>query len=102
MLSKNIKNKIYITIILLVVLYGCEAWSLTLRKECWLRVFENRVLRNVFAGKRDEVTAEWRRLHHEELYDVYSLQNIIWGIKSRMRWAGHAARRGRREVHTGF
>ena len=71
MLSKKLKIKIYRTIILPVVLYGCETWSLTLRDEHRLRVFENRVLRRVFGPKRDEVTGEWRKLH-EELSDLYS------------------------------
>ena len=67
LLSKNLKIKIYRTIILPVFLYGCETWSLTLREERRLRVFENRVLSRVFGPKRDEVTREWRKLHHEEL-----------------------------------
>ena len=67
MLSKNLKIKIYRTIILPVVLYGCETWSLTLREECRLRVFENRVLRRIFGPKRVEVTGELRKLHDEEL-----------------------------------
>jgi hypothetical protein len=65
LLSKKLKIKIYRTIILPVVLYGCETWSLTLRDERRLRVFENRVLRKVFGPKRDEVTGEWRKLHNE-------------------------------------
>ena len=69
LLSKNLKIKIYRTIILRVVLYGCETWSLTLREERRLRVFENRVLRSVFGSKRNEVTGEWRKLHNEELRD---------------------------------
>jgi hypothetical protein len=71
LLSKNTKIKIYRTIILPVVLYGCQTWSLTLREEHRLRVFENRVLRGIFGPKRDEVTGEWRRLHNEELNDLY-------------------------------
>ena len=74
------------------VLYGCETWSLTLREECRLWVFENRVLRRVFGPKRDEVAGEWRELHNEELWDLYSLPDIVRVVKSRrMRWAGHAA-----------
>ena len=65
LLSKYLKIKIYRTIILPVVLYGCETWPLTLREECKLSVFENRVLRRVFGSKRDEVTVEWRKLHNE-------------------------------------
>jgi hypothetical protein len=79
-------------LILPVVLYGCETWSLTLREEQRLRVFENRVLRRIFGPKRDKATGEWRRLHTEELNDLYSSPNIIWVIKlRRMRCAGHAA-----------
>ena len=71
LLSKNLKIKIYRTIILPIVLYGCETWSLTLREEHRLRVFENRVLRRIFGPKRDGVTGEWRKLHKEELNDLY-------------------------------
>jgi hypothetical protein len=78
-----------------VVLYGCEAWSLTLREEHRLGVFENRVLRRIFGPKRDEVTEEWRKLHNEELHDLYSSPSIIRIMKlRRMRWAGHVARKG--------
>ena len=92
LLSKNLKIKIYRTIILSVVLYGCETWSLTLREECRLRAFENWVLRRVFGPKRDEVTGEWKKLHNEELSDLYPLPNIVRVVKSRrMRWAGHVA-----------
>jgi hypothetical protein len=80
-----------------VVLYGCETWSLTLREEHRLRVFENRVLRRLFGPKRDEVTGEWRKLHNEELRDFYSSPSIIRIIKSRrIRWACHVVRMGRR------
>jgi hypothetical protein len=75
--------KIYRTIILPVVLYGCESWSLSLREECRLRVFENKVLRRIFGSKMDEVTGEWRRLHNKELYALYSSKNIIQVVKSR-------------------
>jgi hypothetical protein len=70
-----------------------------LREERRLRVFENRVLRKAFGPKRDEVTGEWRKLHNEELNDLYSLPNIVWVVKSRrMRWAGHVARMGEERI----
>jgi hypothetical protein len=88
-MSRNIRVKIYITIILPLVLYGCETWSLT------LRVIENRVLRRIFGPKRDEVTEEWRKLHYGELHNLYLPKDIIRQIKSRrMRWAEHVARMG--------
>jgi hypothetical protein len=92
-LSKNTKIKIYRTIILPVILYGCETWLLTLREECRLWVFENRVLRRIFGPKRYEVTGEWRKLYGGVLNDLYSSRNIIRVVKSRrMRRAGHVAR----------
>jgi hypothetical protein len=80
---------------------GVKTWSLTLRKERRLRMFENRVLKKVFGPKRDEVTGKWRKLHNEELNDLYFLPNIVRVVKSRrMKWAGHVARMGEdRGVH---
>jgi hypothetical protein len=102
LLPKNVKISIYKTTILAVVLYGCKTWSLTLREEHRLRVFENRVLRRIFGLKRDEVTGEWRKLHNEELHDLYSSPSIIRIIKSRrMIWAGHVARMGWRGICIG-
>ena len=84
---------IHRTIILPAVFYGCETWSLTLREERKLSVFENMVLRRIFGPRRDEVTGKWGRLHNEELNDLYSSLNFVRVIKSRrMRWAGHVAR----------
>jgi len=97
LLSKNLKIKVYRTIILPVVLYGCETLLLRFREEHTLKVFENRVMGRVFGTKRDEVTVEWRKLHN----DLYSLPNIVQVVKSRrMRWAGHVACMGEgRGVH---
>ena len=84
---------VYKTNILPVVLYGCKTWSLTLREEHRLSVFENKVLRKVFGAKRDEITGKWRKLHKAELYALYSSPTIIRNLKlKRLRWAGQAAR----------
>jgi hypothetical protein len=82
-LSKNIKIRIYKTITLPVVLYGCETWSVTLREEHRLRVFENGVVGRKFGPKRDEVMGGWRKLHNEELCDLYSSPNVILTVKLR-------------------
>jgi hypothetical protein len=87
-MSKNVKIRIYKTIILPVVLYGYETWSLTLKE-----VFENRVLRRIFGPKTDEVPMGWKKLYNEELHNLNSSANIIRMLKSRrMRWVGHVAR----------
>jgi hypothetical protein len=89
LLSRKVKIRIYKTIILPVVLYGCETLSLTLGEEHRLRVFENRVLRRIFEPMRCEVKGEWRKVHNEELRDLYSSPSIIRILRSRRtRWAG--------------
>jgi hypothetical protein len=81
LLFKNLKIEIYRIIILPVVVYGSATWLLTLREECRMKVFENRVLRRIFGPKRDKVTREWKELHNEELYELYSSPNIVQMIK---------------------
>ena len=95
LLTKNIK--IHRIIILPVILYVCETWSLTLREERRRRMFQNNFLRRIFQPTTDELIGKWRKLHNEELNDLYSSPNTIWVIKPRiMRWAGHVARMGER------
>jgi hypothetical protein len=101
LLIKKIKNKIYRTIILAVVLYGCETWSRTLREDCRLREFENRVLRRIFGRNRNEVTGDWRNRHNEQLNGLNSSPSNVLAIKSRIRWARHVARMGDRRYAYG-
>jgi hypothetical protein len=95
MITVRFVGLIVILIVIIIVLYGCETWSLTPREEHRLRVFENRVLRRIFGPRRDEVTGEWRKLHNEVLHNLYSSPDIIRQFKSRrLRWAGYVARMG--------
>jgi hypothetical protein len=98
---KNVKTEIYMTIIL-PILYACETWPLALRKNLGQGVLQNRVLRNVIWPKQNEITEDWRKLHIEDLHDLYFSPNIILVIKWRMRWAGRVAHMGRREIYAEF
>jgi hypothetical protein len=102
LLYNDIKIKIYRTVILPVVLYGCETWSCKLRGQHRLRVFENRVLRKIFMSVRGRVIGEWRKLHAVELHDLYCSADSVWLIKSRKRLLRHVMSMGRREMHAGL
>jgi hypothetical protein len=94
LIPKKLKIKIHKTVILPVLLYGCETQSLALREEHSLRVFENRVLRRIFGPRREE-DGSWRKLHNDEFHGLYYSPNFVRVIKSwRMRWVGHVARMG--------
>jgi hypothetical protein len=95
-----LKIQIYKTIILPVVLYGYETWSLTLREELRMRVYENWMMRRILGPKRDELIGEWRKLHHVELNDLYSSAGIVRVIKLRMRWVGRVARLGESSIQS--
>ena len=92
LLSKNIDIKLYNTIIVPAVFYGCETWSVTLTEEHRQWEFEDRTLRKIFGPKMEEVVGKGRGLHKEEFHDLYCSPYIIWVMKSRMRWVGHVAR----------
>jgi hypothetical protein len=103
LLSKSVKCGIYKPIILSVVFYGRITWSLPLREEHRLSVFENRVLRRLFGPSKDEVTGGWRKLSNEELNNLHTSPSIIGVMKSRrMRWAGYVAQMVIREMHVGY
>jgi hypothetical protein len=104
LLSRNIKVRIHKITIVPVALYGCETWSLTLREEHTRMVFETRMLRRICGPKREEVMEGWRKLHNEDLCDLYSLPSIIRIMKSRrMRWTGHMAKMGeKRNVYESY
>jgi hypothetical protein len=102
LLSTNTKIKIYRTIILPVVLYGCKTWSLTLREEHRLRVFENRVLSSIFGPKRDKVTGKWRKLHNEEFNHLHSSPNIVQVTKENEMGRARSIYGGGGEAYTGF
>jgi hypothetical protein len=98
LLSRNPKIRLYKTLILPAALYGRETWYLTLREENRLRVFENKVLSVIFGLKSDEVMGAWRKLHNEDLHDLYSSSSLIRIIKLRMSWMGHAAQVGEKRT----
>ena len=89
--------------VLPIALYGCETWSVILREECRLRIFESRTMRGIFGPERNEMIGEWRKLHTQELNDLYSSPNIIRLVESRkMRWVGNVARMGKGKMYAGF
>ena len=98
LLSTNLKIYTCKTIILPIVSYGCETWSLTLGEGCSLRLFENRVLRRIFESKRDKVTDKWRKLHNERLHNLYSPNNLRVIKLRRIRWAGHVEHMEERRI----
>jgi hypothetical protein len=101
--SNNVRIRVYKTIILTVILYGCKTWSLISREGHRLRVFQNDVLRRIFERKRDEVIRSYRKLHSDDLHNLYSSANKTRTIKSlTMKWEGHVAGMGRRGTHIGY